>query len=514
MLMFHKQILRLMKNGKVLSFIYILCISFSEMEKASSPEVKEPLKMGQKECERKKKQRTKRNADCNVRCEVCQVDFTDLFSLENHINQLSTNQKKPSDTKQDVLKCNEMSCSSCNFKFGGFDNLRRHVINSVCKDLDKFRSRLKTAEKLYSMVEGRLCKQSKVCPFCERVFNRRSSLLIHLKTMVCDTRRKNDKFKCNDCCAEFVQKYSLQRHHFRGACAKVKFQDDGICNENHEHQFLDETFSSYKEAKDFIKAKELDFNFIIRYQNKGKLLKNRVSKKDRYICRRMNKPNATKEEKQCKAMFYIISSRAAVKRNEHGEAISSKPVFLLRGCLTHSHLTSKAKHWRMPNKVRSNVRHLFRLGMSLHQIRDKFLPIPAFGGGTGHIPKVKVLTYIQRNLAPTSPEVDFSEREMVGRYIHMESVKALNLAVSNDPTTSNPQWASSKIDNSTKFVGLSHPMTFEADDVILVFMTEYQRRMFRKISTTLLVNVIPIAYRIDGYYLLTLFILGKLILDI
>ena len=91
----------------------------------------------------------------------------------------------------------------------------------------------------------------------------------------------------------------------------------------------------------------------------------------------------------------------------------------------------------------------------------------------------------------------------------MDSVKALNLSVANDPTTSNPQWASSKIDKSTKFAGLSHPMTFEADDVILVFMTEFQRRMFKKISTTLLVNYIPIAYRIEGYYLLTLFILGK-----
>ena len=77
------------------------------------------------------------------------------------------------------------------------------------------------------------------------------------------------------------------------------------------------------------------------------------------------------------------------------------------------------------------------------------------------------------------------------------------------PTTSNPQWASSKMDQSTKFVGLSHPMTFEADDIIIVFMTEYQRCIFQSISTTLLVNVIPIAYRVDGYYLLTLFILGE-----
>ena len=454
----------------------------------------------------KKKKQLKKNAPCNVRCEVSQIDFTDLFSLENHIK---SSEKLGEDTATDV-KFNELKCLNCSFKFGGFDNLRRHVINQVCEDVERFRSRIKAAEKAYSMVEGRLCKQSKICPFCDKVFNRRSSLLIHLKTMVCDTRRvKGEKFKCQDCCAEFVQKYSLQRHHFRGACAKVKFQDDGICNEKHDHQFLDESFSTYKEAKDFIKAQELDFNFIIRYQNKGKLLKNRVSKKDRYICRRTNKPNASPEEKQCKAMFYIISSRAAVKRNERGEAISSKPVFLLRGCLTHSHTTSKAKHWRMPNKVRSNVRNLFQLGMSLHQIRDKFLPISAFGGGTGHIPKVKVLTYIQRNLAPTPPELDFTEREMVGRYIHMESVKALNLAVANDPTTSNPQWASSKIDKSNKFAGLSHPMTFEADDVIIVFMTEFQRRMFSKISTTILVNVIPIAYRIDGYYLLTLFILGK-----
>ena len=338
----------------------------------------------------KKKKTLKKNASCNVRCEVCQVNFTDIFSLETHINNLkSINNEKPEDNSTDV-KCNELTCLNCRFKFGGFDNLRRHVINNVCEDLENFRSRIKAAEKAYSMIEGRLCKQSKVCPFCDKVFNRRSSLLIHLKTMVCDTRRvKGEKFKCKDCCAEFVQKYSLQRHHFRGACAKVKFQDDGICNENHEHQFLDESFSSYKEAKDFIKAQELDFNFIIRYQNKGKQLKNRVSKKDRYICRRTNKPNASPEEKQCKAMFYIISSRAAVSRNERGEAIVSKPVFLLRGCLTHSHTIAKAKHWRMPNKVRSNVRNLFQLGMSLHQIRDKFLPIPAFGGGTGHIPKVK-----------------------------------------------------------------------------------------------------------------------------
>ena len=481
------------------------CCNFQHKMEVSAVNGQEEGK-GQGQKPTKKKTKSKKNAVCNVRCEVCQVEFTDLFSLETHVNQLNSGKES---LEENGVKCNEMSCTNCHFKFGGFDNLRRHVINSVCEDLDRFRSRIKTAEKAYSMIEGRLCKQSKVCPFCEKVFNRRSSLLIHLKTMVCDIRRKNEKFKCNDCCAEFVQKYSLQRHHFRGACAKVKFQDEGICNENHHHHFLDETFSTYKEAKDFIKAQELDFNFIIRYQNKGKLAENRVAKKDRYICRRMNKPNASLEEKQCKAMFYIISSRAPVKRNEQGEAISSKAVFLLRGCLAHSHTTSKAKHWRMPHKVRSNVRNLFCLGMSLHQIRDKFLPIPAFGGGTGHIPKVKVLTYIQRNLAPTAPELDFTEREMVGRYIHMDSVKALNLCVANDPTTSNPQWASSKIDKSTKFAGLSHPMTFEADDVIIVFMTEYQRRMFKNISTTLLVNVIPIAYRIDGYYLLTLFILGK-----
>ena len=456
-----------------------------------------------------KKTKSKRNANCDVKCEVCQVNFADLFSLENHVNQGNAGRNT---AEEQSVKCNELSCSNCRFKFGAFDNLRRHVINSVCHDLDRFHARLRSADNAYNMIEGRLCKESKVCPFCEKVFNRRSSLIIHLKTMVCDKRRKNEKFKCNDCCAEFVQKYSLQRHHFRGACAKVKFQDDGICNENHQHHFLDEKFPSYKEAKDFIKAQELDFNFIIRYQNKGKLAENRVAKKDRYICRRMNKPNATLEEKNCTAMFYIISSRAPVERNEQGEAISSKPVFLLRGCLTHSHVTSKAKHWRMPNKVRSNVRNLFRLGMSLHQIRDKFLPISAFGGGTGHMPKVKVLTYIQRNLAPTAPELDFTEREMVGRYIHMDSVKALNLCVVNDPTTSNPQWASSKMDKSTKFVGLSHPMTFEADDIIIVFMTEYQRCVFQSISTTLLVNVIPIAYRVDGYYLLTLFILGKYVL--
>ena len=99
---------------------------------------------------------------------------------------------------------------------------------------------------------------------------------------------------------------------------------------------------------------------------------------------------------------------------------------------------------------------------------------------------------------------------MVGRYIHMDSVRALNLCVASDPTTSNPQWASSKLEGCTKFVGLSHPMTFEADDIIVVFMTQYQRNMFQNISTTLLVNVVPIAYRIQGYYLLTLFILGKL----
>ena len=69
---------------------------------------------------RKKKTKSKKNADCKVRCEVCQVDFTDLFSLENHINQFSKSAKSSAEN-QDV-KCNEMACSNCHFKFGGFDN--------------------------------------------------------------------------------------------------------------------------------------------------------------------------------------------------------------------------------------------------------------------------------------------------------------------------------------------------------------------------------------------------------
>ena len=160
------------------------------MENDSVTEDQEPEKV-QKENSTKKKVKSKKNASCNVKCEVCQVDFTDLLSLETHINHLNVVGKNSSEN-QDV-KCNEMSCSNCHFKFGGFDNLRRHVINSVCEDLERFRSRIKTAEKAYSMIEGRLCKQSKVCPFCDKVFNRRSSLLIHLKTMVCEMADEKTK---------------------------------------------------------------------------------------------------------------------------------------------------------------------------------------------------------------------------------------------------------------------------------------------------------------------------------
>ena len=57
----------------------------------------------------KKKKTLKKNASCNVRCEVCQVNFTDIFSLETHINNLkSINNEKSEDNSTDV-KCNELT---------------------------------------------------------------------------------------------------------------------------------------------------------------------------------------------------------------------------------------------------------------------------------------------------------------------------------------------------------------------------------------------------------------------
>ena len=97
-----------------------------------------------------KKTKSKRNANCDVKCEVCQVNFGDLFSLENHVNQGNAGRHT---AEEQSVKCNELSCSNCRFKFGAFDNLRRHVINSVCHDLDRFHARLKSADNAYNMIE-------------------------------------------------------------------------------------------------------------------------------------------------------------------------------------------------------------------------------------------------------------------------------------------------------------------------------------------------------------------------
>ena len=141
-------------------------------------------------------------------------------------------------------------------------------------------------------------------------------------------------------------------------------------------------------------------------------------------------------------------------------------------------------------------------------IKDKYLKPEHFGGLTGKIPRQGIFVALQRRNAPFKPDLTCSEKEIVNRYMAMNSVRAFNFLSKDDPTSTNPSYSISKASkDDSKFTPLARIV--KADNTIIVFMDEHQRERFRMHPNTIVVNCTQNIYKLQQYYLLSLLVIGK-----
>ena len=192
--------------------------------------------------------------------------------------------------------------------------------------------------------------------------------------------------------------------------------------------------------------------------------------------------------------------------NDRSENV--KEVYTIKGCLAHSHETEDTDKMRLPQRTRKNIIQLLCLGVPLSLIKDKYLKPESFGGITGKIPRQGIFVALQRRNVPCKPDLTCSEKEIVNRYMAMNSVRAFNFLSKDDPTSTNPSYSISKASKEdTKFTPLARVV--KADNTIIVLMDEEQRERFRKHPKTIIINCTQNVYKLQNYYLLSLLVLGR-----
>ena len=316
------------------------------------------------------------------------------------------------------------------------------------------------------------------------------------------------KYFCSDCRRPFKNKAS-KAHHAKG-------NGENCWNHlrckvtNHEHDYLLKEFKSLKDAQDYILAEELDSKFMIRTRQKKMVL---------YNCNRRNYrkelPKRTKKLADgCPASFMLHERNLARHDLIQNNSFSSKTdntecVWILRGCLTHSHEQDDANMTKLSQRVRMNMVMLLNLGIPLHTIRKRYLGMDLFGGSTGKIPSIKFLEGFMRRYYAPMPDLKVSEMEMVSRYIMYQAVRSFNVNANGISKKARQSMGGSKDYISDLSCQRQEVQT---DELIVVMMNPKQREVYREFPGSLIVihrpNVLP---HIVGCGLISLCIVGKIL---
>ena len=154
---------------------------------------------------------------------------------------------------------------------------------------------------------------SKVCLVCGRGFANVYNRKRHEE--VCDGGvKRKETTRCSKCLDTFSTIGSRKRH--ESGCSGESREERMACSKNHSHHMINREFSSFEEAKQWVKLMEFDQEFRKRDSSSSHVL---------YTCRQ-NRPYDAKKTTcgnvKCDAKFRVSGS------DTHG---------FVRGCLTHSH---------------------------------------------------------------------------------------------------------------------------------------------------------------------------------
>ena len=278
---------------------------------------------------------------------------------------------------------------------------------------------------------------------------------------------------------------NLQYHLDHKVCEKP------ICNENHEHNIIDKTFSSKEEREEFIKDNLLDQEYSVRH-SKGDhryvmhtciLLDNHKN--------RLSKKRSRKKEESCPAKFNCYQYEAMIE-----DELQTK--FVLRGCLKHSHHNpNDVGFYRLPRKTKEKIIALLKMGVSIQTIIDKHfsqqddinrseIRIPTYSD----IHKLKVK--YASEFDATIPEVVNLKSILSEKYIRAFSLHDKRLPKQVD--------LSDMPDEVLKKM-------VQSDEVVIVIMDEMQKEYLKKFSQSPCIDSTHGTSR-SGFLIMTLLVKG------
>lgn len=290
---------------------------------------------------------------------------------------------------------------------------------------------------------------------------------------------------CNNCRKIIKTRSSLQYHLGVAQCGPQ-------CKEDHEHEWINKEFDSLEDARNFIISEELDTKFAVRSSvESGLVAKGRTKPEvpnQQWSCNRNNRsstwvPKRKNSKKllheKCPAKFVVRPREVADKnemvkmgngvRNIKAESLNVTTKWIVYGCLSHSHDIENTKLLKLSHRVRKNIALLLKLDIPMYRLRSQYLKTEHFGGATGKIPDCENSRLIQRRCYPQQPDLTCPELEICFRYMALQFIRCFNFIRREDPTMShNPS------------TGQCNGKPTNADDIIVVFMEEEQRKMFRE----------------------------------
>ena len=290
---------------------------------------------------------------------------------------------------------------------------------------------------------------------------------------------------CNNCRKIIKTRSSLQYHLGVAQCGPQ-------CKEDHEHEWINKEFDSLEDARNFIISEELDTKFAVRSSvESGLVAKGRTKPEvpnQQWSCNRNNRsstwvPKRKNSKKllheKCPAKFVVRPREVADKnelvkmgngvRNIKADSLNVTTKWIVYGCLSHSHDIENTKLLKLSHRVRKNIALLLKLDIPMYRLRSQYLKTEHFGGATGKIPDCENSRLIQRRCYPQQPDLTCPELEICFRYMALQFIRCFNFIRREDPTMShNPS------------TGQCNGKPTNADDIIVVFMEEEQRKMFRE----------------------------------
>ena len=296
-----------------------------------------------------------------------------------------------------------------------------------------------------------------------------------------------------DICGQVFTRLDQRNHHAQ-ACASA------LCKTDHQHNVLHERFTTLKEAKDWVKLRELDQHFVIADT------KTKNSNSVTYGCIQSTKCNMkkglktdrTRKTENCNAFIFIsthtVCSCIKADRNETSKCRTYTKGFILRACVRHSHELDPGSA-RLSAITKLKIATLLKDGVSPANVIKFHFNKKEDTGSKQDLVTLQDIHRIYRSHGLSGINPKKSELENTLDLLHRKEVIGFNLR---------PVFPNANLDHELREKEIDAP-----GEIIIAWASPEQRQWFRNNPAKLEVDSTHMAVS-TGYTTMTIVIPGIL----